>query len=182
MPQESFPVVSLVSWISCPLAFLFTWSGSSKDWNLEEVDMPKALAPHIPLTLKRAPGYLLKLSYHQAEWSYRDPFRAHWVLAILPFCQVSPVAANLRWKRPPCSLRHSHVWAELASGCLGILCLGAGTFNFFLFFLFNFWPHNMARGIFIPQSGINPHPLQCRHGVLTTGSLRKSPFNLLNMF
>lgn len=37
-------------------------------------------------------------------------------------------------------------------------------------------------GSLFPNQGSNPHSLHCRYGVLTTGPLRKSTFNFLNMF
>ena len=40
---------------------------------------------------------------------------------------------------------------------------------------FFFWPYHMACGILIPQSGIEPRPLQWEHRVLTTGPAGKSP-------
>lgn len=38
------------------------------------------------------------------------------------------MAANLKWKSYPCSLRHGHVSAGLSSGLLRILSLGAFDF------------------------------------------------------
>ena len=46
----------------------------------------------------------------------------------------------------------------------------------FLSFFF-FWPPLAACGILLPQPGIEPMPLQWKHGVLTTGPLGKS-FNI----
>ena len=39
----------------------------------------------------------------------------------------------------------------------------------FFFFSFFFWLHHTACGILVPQPGIEPVPLQWKHGILTTG-------------
>ena len=36
---------------------------------------------------------------------------------------------------------------------------------FFFFFIFTYWPHHAAHGILVPQAGMDPSPLQWKHGV-----------------
>ena len=35
----------------------------------------------------------------------------------------------------------------------------------FFVFIFTYWPHHVAHGILVPQPGMDPSPLQWKHGV-----------------
>lgn len=48
-----------------------------------------------------------------------------------------------------------------------------GSHGFSPFFFFFFWLCFVARGILVPNQELNPHPLQCKCGVLTPGPPEK---------
>ena len=75
----------------------------------------------------------------------------------------------MRWKlKPPCEIPIRP--SRPGSGTACPVTTGLQTnYLFGCFFLFVFWLHHAVHGILVPQPGSNPHPLQWKCRIVTTG-------------